>query len=59
MLAAEDLLKSLTEEDMETYTNCNDDHDFSKVLESCGGNVNHNYEIMCSDGQKRIFSFDN
>ncbi len=58
MLAADGLLDALSKKDNEDgYKNCNDDHDFSKVLELLGDDVKKNREIRCSDGQKRTFSF--
>ena len=41
------------------YNNYNNDHDFGKVLQYCNDDSNmQNRELQCSDGQKRIFSFD-
>ena len=60
MLAAEDMIKSLLEEEnLEAYKDSNDDLDFSKVLEFCGndGTPQSKREILCSDGQKRVLSF--
>lgn len=54
MLAAENMLKALAEEkDTENYKDCNDDYDFSKVLELFKNDVTPDYEVACSDGKKR------
>lgn len=54
MLAAENMLKALAEEkSTERYKDCNDDYDFSKVLELFKDDVDPAYEVTCSDGQKR------
>jgi hypothetical protein len=54
MLAAENMLKALSEEKgTENYKDCNDDYDFSKVLELFEDDVDPTYEVACSDGQKR------
>ena len=61
MLAADGLLESLLEEDAtENYTNCNDDHDFGKILDfySSGDHKTHGYKLRYSDGQEKVFSFD-
>lgn len=59
MLAAKDLLESLSKiEDNEDSKYRNDDHDFGKVLQYCSDDVVHNRELLCSDEQKRFFSFD-
>lgn len=61
MLAAEGMLKSLlAEENSESYKDSNDDIDFSTVLEFCGndGVPKTQHEILCSDGEKRVLSFD-
>ncbi|MCM1262559.1 MAG: hypothetical protein NC313_07525 [Butyrivibrio sp.] len=60
MLATEGLQKFLSGEDKpKDYKDYNNDHDFGKVLQYCGDGVVHNRELLCSDGQKRFFSFDN
>lgn len=61
MLAADGLLESLFEKDtMENYTDCNDDHDFGKVLDfySSDDKKTYGYKLRYSDGQEKSFSFD-
>lgn len=61
MLAADGLLESLLKEDnTENYTNCNDDHDFGKVLAfySSGDTKTQGHKLRYSDGQEKVFSFD-
>lgn len=54
MLAAEDLLKALSEKESEdNYKNYNNDHNFGDVLELYRDDTVHNLEVICSDGQKR------
>ena len=58
MLAANILLNALlTEETDDTPKNCNDDHDFSKVLEFYKTDES-NHNVMCSDGIKRNLYLD-
>lgn len=62
MLAANGLLESLLEENnIENYTDCNDDHDFGKVLDFYSSNnlKSNGYMLRYSDGQEKSFSFDN
>lgn len=59
MLAAKGMLEALGRKEVEEdYRDCNDDHDFSKVLEFCGSDEPHDRELLCSDGQKRKISFE-
>ena len=54
MLAAKGLLQALSDaEEIEKYNDCNDDHDFGKVLELYIEPDEIDCEVMCSDGQKR------
>lgn len=58
MLAAKNLLDSLVEENNSSpQKNYNDDHDFSKVLEFCGGQATHESKIRYANGQEKSFSF--
>lgn len=60
MLAANEMLKALSDaEKVEDHKACNDDRDFSKVLENLRDSENLNYEVMCSDGKKRKLFFNN
>lgn len=61
MLAANGLLESLSmEEKAESYKDCNDDHDFGKVLDFyCPSGVKATgQKLKYSDGQEKTFSFD-
>lgn len=59
MLAAKEMLDALARKEVvEDYKDCNDDHDFSKVLEFGGSDNLHGRELLCSDGQKRKVSFE-
>lgn len=59
MLAANNLLNALlTAETDESLKNCNDDHDFGRVLEFYKTNES-NHNVMCSDGIKRNLQIDN
>lgn len=52
MLAAEDMLKSLSKmEEEENYKLDNDDYDFGEVLKFYADGFE--YEVKCADGQKR------
>lgn len=54
MLAVGNLLEALSEkENTKKYKDCNDDHDFGKVLEYYNDSAQSDYETMCSDGRKR------
>lgn len=60
MLAADNMLNALLDESTVTdYRDYNNDHDFSEVLELCGGNTEQRHKIRYSDGQEKYFSFDN
>lgn len=59
MLAAKGMLKSLADsENTDDYKAYNDDQDFSKVLEVLKDTHDCNYDIICSDGQKRNLFFN-
>lgn len=61
MLAAEEMIKLLLEdENSESHTDSNDDLDFGMVLEFCtsDGTTKPKREMLCSDGEKRVLSFD-
>jgi len=61
MLAAKGLLESLSmKEEAENYKDCNDDHDFGKVLDFYGssGIKTAGHKLRYSDGQEKAFSFD-
>lgn len=61
MLSAKGLLESLSkEETCESYSDCNDDHDFGEVLDffNNGNSTYIGHNIRYSDGQEKIFSFD-
>lgn len=59
MLAAKGMLKALSEsENVEEYKNNNSDHDFSQVLQVCGGEIVQTRKIRYADGQEKNFSFD-
>lgn len=59
MLAAENMLKFLSNgDDKKDYKNCNNDYDFSEVLEFCGDTKVHSYKLRYPDGQEKEFSFD-
>ncbi len=59
MLAAKGLLQALSDvEETKNYNDCNDDYDFGKVLELYMEPNMPEFEVMCSDGQKRSLLFD-
>lgn len=58
MLAATQLLESLAEDDMQERKDCNNDHDFGKVLTFCSDDTIPTHTIRYSDGQEESFSFD-
>ena len=59
MLATDNLLKALNDNDNDTniYTNRNEDYDLSDVLRSLGNNTT-NHKLRFSDGTEGYFSFD-
>ncbi len=58
MLAAKNMLSALESENVaEEYRNCNDDYDFGRVLECYGNEPESDYEVICSDGEKRSLLF--
>lgn len=59
MLAAKSMLEALSvSENEQDYEYYNNDHDFSKVLEACSGDVTQKRKLRYADGQEKIFSFD-
>lgn len=59
MLAAREMLDALArKEAVEDYKDCNDDHDFSKILKFGGSDDLNGRELLCSDGKKRKVSFE-
>ena len=60
MLASKNMLQSLSEEHSENYKDSNNDCDFGKVLEFCASGENDKCDraILCSDGEKRVLSFE-
>ncbi len=61
MLVAEDMINLLLEDEHpDSNTDSNDDLDFGMVLEFCAndGTTKPIRELPCSDGQKRVLSFD-
>ncbi len=59
MLIMKELMDSLAEEELEeNYKNDNDDYDLGEVLKFCGSDTFPKREMMCTDGQKRVFTFD-
>lgn len=60
MLAADSLLQALSDaEKIEDHKAYNDDRNFSQVLENLRDSDNPNYNVMCSDGEKRNLFFNN
>lgn len=57
MLAADTLLKALSNNDTTNYKDENEDYDLCDVLRLYGEKF-ENHKIRCSDGTEKIFTFD-
>lgn len=58
MLIMKELMELTEEKVGKNYKNDNDDYDLGEVLKFCGSDTFPRREMMCTDGQKRVFSFD-
>ncbi|MCI8793099.1 MAG: hypothetical protein HFG38_09920 [Eubacterium sp.] len=61
MSISKNLLLALEEDDNDSdcFKDCNDDHDFGKVLEYYKEDFDEELEVMCSDGIKRNLLYEN